>query len=70
MSALEKGDTLAMYAPREQIIDAATGTPLGKLKGDYKGEIEVAELFGVDASWAKPGKGERFSTTDLVYMRR
>jgi hypothetical protein len=70
MSGLEKGDTLAVYAPGEQIIDAATRTPLGKLKGDYKGEIEVAELFGVDASWARPRKGEKFSPTDLVYMKR
>ena len=70
LSGLEKGDTLEVYAPGEQIIDAATRMPLGKLKGEYKGEIEIAELFGVDAAWARPRRGDRFSPTDLVYLKR
>jgi hypothetical protein len=70
LSGLEKGDTLEVYAPGAQIVDAATRMPLGKLKGEYRGEIEVAELFGVDAAWAKPRRGEHFSPTDLVYLKR
>lgn len=70
LSGLEKGDTLEVYAPGEQIIDAATKMPLGKLKGEYKGEVEIAELFGVDAAWAKPRRGDKFSPTDLVYLKR
>jgi hypothetical protein len=70
LSGLEKGDTLEVFAPGAQIIDVATNKPLGKLKGEYKGELEVAELFGVDASWARPKRGERFSPTDLVYLKR
>jgi hypothetical protein len=43
--------------------------PLGKTKGSYKGELEVVELFGVDASWAKIKRGTSFSPTDLVYLK-
>jgi uncharacterized membrane protein YkoI len=35
-----------------------------------KGEIEVAEFSGVDATWAKPRRGEQFAPTDLVYLKR
>jgi hypothetical protein len=70
LSGLQKGDTLEVYAPGEQITDAATKMPLGKLKGAYKGEIEVTEFFGEDESWARSRKGEKFSSTDLVYLKR
>jgi hypothetical protein len=70
LSGLEKGDTLEVYSPGEQIIDAATKVPLGKVKGEYRGEVEVAELFGVDAAWARARKGDGFSPTDLVYLKR
>jgi hypothetical protein len=70
LSGLEKGDTLEVYAPGEQITDAATKMPLGKLKGAYKGEIEVTEFSGEDESWARSRKGEKFSSTDLVYLKR
>jgi len=43
--------------------------PLGRTKGSYKGELEIVELFGVDASWAKAKKGANFSATDLVYLK-
>ncbi len=70
LSGLEKGGALEVYSPGEQVIDAKTKTPLGKIKGNYKGELEVFELFGVDASWAKVKKGSNFSPTDLVYMKK
>jgi hypothetical protein len=69
MSGLEKGSVLEVYAPGEQIIDSKTKAPLGKVKGAYRGELEVVELFGVDASWAKARKGSTFSPTDLVYFK-
>jgi len=70
LSGLEKGNILEVYSPGEQIVDSKTKTPLGKIKGSYKGEIEVSELFGVDASWAKVKKGSNFSPTDLVYLKK
>jgi hypothetical protein len=70
LSGLEKGSILDVYSIGEQVIDARTKTPLGMIKGNFKGELEVAELFGVDASWAKIKKGGNFSPTDLVYFQK
>lgn len=69
-SGLDKGAVLEVYSPGEQIVDSRTKTPMGKVKGSYKGEIKVSELFGVDASWAAPVKGGNFSATDLVYLKK
>jgi hypothetical protein len=69
-SGLDKGSILDVYSPGEQIIDSKTKAPLGTIKGKYKGELEVSELFGVDACWAKIKKGSNFSATDLVYFQK
>ncbi len=69
-SGLEKGSVLEVYSPGEQIVDSKTNLPLGTIKGKYRGELEVAELFGVDASWAKIKKGGSFSASDLVYFQK
>jgi len=69
LSGLEKGRVLEVYAPGEEVIDPRTRQPLGRKKGAYKGELEIVELFGVDASWAKTNKGGSFSSTDLVYVK-
>lgn len=69
LSGLEKGGIIEVYSPGEEVIDPRTKTPLGRTKGSYKGELEVVELFGVDASWAKIKKGSNFSATDLVYLK-
>ncbi len=53
LSGLEKGDVLEVYSPGTEIIDKTTNLPLGRIKGTYKGILEVVEDFGVDASWAK-----------------
>lgn len=70
LSGLQKGDVLEVYATGRQVIDAATNIPMGKTKGTYKGDIEVSELFGVDACWATPLKDASFSATDLVYLKK
>jgi hypothetical protein len=70
LSGLEKGDILEVYAPGDQIIDKTTNIPLGRTRGNYKGEIEVFEVFGVDASWAKARKVASFAPTDLVYLKK
>lgn len=70
LSGLDKGSILEVYAPGEQIVDTKTKTPLGNVKGTYKGDIEVTELFGVDASAARAVKGGTFSSADLVYFKQ
>ena len=58
-----------MYAPGEEVIDPKTKQPLGRKKGAFKGELEIVELFGVDASWAKTNKGGSFLSSDLVFVK-
>lgn len=70
LSGIEKGDVLEVYSKGNQVFDKTTHLPLGQVKGSYKGEIEVYELFGVDAALAKLGKGGTFSTTDVVYLKK
>jgi len=70
LSGLEKGKVLEVYTAGEKIIDSKTKVPLGTTKGTLKGELEVVELFGVDASWTKSKKGSSFSPTDIVYIKQ
>jgi hypothetical protein len=70
LSGLQKGDLLEVYSPGEQVIDKTTNLPLGRVKGNYKGELEVVEVFGVDASSAKIKKSGSFAPTDLVYLKK
>ncbi len=70
LSGLEKGKVLEVYSPGEEFVDPKTKQPLGRKKGAFKGELEVVELFGVDASWAKTNKGGSFLATDLVYVKQ
>jgi hypothetical protein len=70
LSGLEKGKILEVYGAGEKIIDSKTKVPLGTTKGTFKGELEVVELFGVDASWSKTKKGSGFSPTDIVYIKQ
>jgi hypothetical protein len=70
LSGLEKGDILEVYSPGDQVIDKTTNLPLGRTKGNYKGEIEVLEVFGVDASWGKAKKAASFAPTDLAYLKK
>jgi hypothetical protein len=70
LSGLGKGDILEVYSPGDQIVDKTTALPLGKIRGSYKGELEVVDVFGVDASWGKTGKTGSFTSTDLVYLKK
>lgn len=70
LSGLQKGDVLEVYAPGDAIVDKTTTLTLGRIKGAFKGEIEVMDVFGVDASWAKAGKDTSFGPTDLVYLKQ
>lgn len=70
LSGLERGRVLEVYSQGEKIIDSKTKAPMGTTKGALKGELEVVELFGVDASWTKTKKGGNFSPTDLVFVKQ
>ena len=70
LSGLEKGDVLEVYTPGHPIFDAKTQKPLGTTKGEFKGEVEVVELFGVDAASAKVKSGAQFAATDFVYLKK
>ncbi len=70
LSNLAKGDILEAYTLGEEKIDSKTSAPLGRVKGAYKGELEIVELFGVDASWAKVRKGTNFAPSDFVYLKK
>ncbi len=70
LSGLEKGDVLEVYTPGQEIFDAKTQKPLGTTKGELRGEVEVVELFGVDAASAKAISGGKFEATDLVYLKK
>ncbi len=70
LSGLEKGDLLEVYTPGRAVVDAKTQKPLGTTKGQFKGEVEVVELFGVDAASAKVKSGGGFAATDLVYLKK
>jgi hypothetical protein len=61
LSGLKEGKILEVYAAGEKIVDPRTKVPLGTTKGALKGELEVVELFGVDASWTKSKRGGGFS---------
>ncbi|MCS7280586.1 MAG: hypothetical protein NZ583_03025 [Desulfobacterota bacterium] len=70
LSGLKVGDILEVYAPGSQVFDERTRVPIGVKKGEFKGELEIKELFGVDASVAKIRKGGNFSPFDLVYLKK
>lgn len=69
LSGLEKGGIVEVYSPGDEVIDPQTRASLGRTRGSYKGELEIVELFGVDASWARIRKGSNFTSTDLVYLK-
>jgi signal peptidase I len=70
LSGLKVGDILEVYSPGSQVYDEKTKTPIGIKRGEYKGELEVRELFGLDASAARIRKGGNFSPSDIVYLSK
>ncbi len=68
LSGIKEGDVLEAYGPGEQVVDKATGQPLGRLKGIRKGDMKISEVFGPDASWASASGKVDFSPGDFVYL--
>ncbi len=70
LSGLEKGDVLDVYGVGSSVVDPATKTSLGTTKGQFRGQVEVVELFGVDAASAVAKGGGTFAPADLVYLKK
>ena len=65
-TGLNIGDVLVVRGLGEEVIDPETGLSLGRAPGPVKGEIQVVEFFGEDASICKPIKGYGFAVGDMV----
>lgn len=66
MTGLAIGDVLVVRALGEEVIDPETGVSLGRAPGATKGEIQVTEFFGEDASICRIISGGGFEVGDMV----
>jgi curli biogenesis system outer membrane secretion channel CsgG len=69
-TGLVAGDRLAVYGEGREVIDPDTKMPLGRRPGPKKGEIEVVDFFGEDASIGKVLNGSGFAVNDIVRLAR
>lgn len=69
-TGLVAGDRLAVYGEGREVIDPDTKMPLGRRPGPKKGEIEVVDFFGEDASIGKVLSGGGFAVNDIVRLAR
>lgn len=69
-TGLVAGDRLAVYGEGREVIDPDTKMPLGRRPGPKKGEIEVVDFFGEDASIGKVLSGSGFAVNDIVRLAR
>jgi len=65
-TGLLRGDRLRVYGEGREVIDPDTKVSLGRKPGRMKGEVEVADFFGEDASICRTVSGEGFSVNDIV----
>ncbi|HDH97346.1 MAG TPA: hypothetical protein ENF73_06445, partial [Proteobacteria bacterium] len=65
-TGLKIGDVLVVRGLGEEVIDPDTGLSLGREPGPVKGEIQVVEFFGEDASICKVVSGAGFAVGDMV----
>jgi len=67
-TGLLKGDRLRVYGEGREVIDPDTKVSLGRKPGRLKGEIEVTDFFGEDASICRAVSGEGFAVNDIVRL--
>lgn len=67
-TGLLKGDRLRVYGEGREVIDPDTKVSLGRKPGRMKGEIEVTDFFGEDASICRAVSGEGFAVNDIVRL--
>ncbi|MBP2675828.1 MAG: curli polymers formation-like protein [Deltaproteobacteria bacterium] len=65
-TGLRIGDRLGAYGEGKEVIDPDTKVSLGRRPGARKGEIEIVEFFGEDASIGKVVRGTGFAVNDIV----
>ena len=65
-TGLAIGDRLRVYGEGREVIDPDTKLPLGRRPGPERGEIEIADFFGEDASIGKVVRGSGFAVNDIV----
>jgi curli biogenesis system outer membrane secretion channel CsgG len=69
-TGLLKGDRLRVYGEGHEVIDPDTKVSLGRRPGRVKGEIEVADFFGADASICRTVSGGGFAVNDIVRIAK
>ncbi|MEW6719773.1 MAG: CsgG/HfaB family protein [Thermodesulfobacteriota bacterium] len=65
-TGLAPGDRLTVFGEGREVIDPDTKMSLGRRPGPRKGEIEVVDFFGEDASIARVLSGSGFAVNDVV----
>ena len=65
-TGLRAGDRLQVFGEGREVIDPDTKMPLGRMPGPKKGEIEVINFFGEDASIGRIVSGSGFAVNDIV----
>lgn len=69
-TGLLMGDRLRVYGEGREVIDPDTKVSLGRRPGRVKGEIEVVDFFGEDASICRTVSGEGFAVNDIVRLAK
>lgn len=69
-TGLLRGDRLRVYGEGREVIDPDTKVSLGRKPGRVKGEIEVTDFFGEDASICRTVSGEGFAVNDIVRLAK
>jgi len=69
-TGLRIGDRLQVFGEGREVIDPDTKVSLGRRPGMHKGEIEIVDFFGEDASIGKVVAGRGFAVNDIVRFGR
>lgn len=69
-TGLLRGDRLRVYGEGREVIDPDTKVSLGRRPGRVKGEIEVTDFFGEDASICRTVSGGGFAVNDIVRLAK
>ncbi len=65
-TGLAVGDRLRAYGAGREVIDPDTKISLGRRQGPEKGEIEIVDFFGEDASIGRIVRGNGLAVNDIV----
>lgn len=68
ISGLALGDILKVVSPGDDVYDPATGTYMGKSRGQVKGTLEVVDYMGSDGAVTRIHSGGGFAENDAVQL--